>query len=65
MRERGGVLEVGLERVTVNADLASTSAELHEGFYVWLSISDDGRGMSPATMEHVFERSYHQGSRSG
>lgn len=45
------MLELGLERVTFNADLASTSAELHEASYVWLSISDDGCGMSPATME--------------
>jgi PAS domain S-box-containing protein len=53
--QQGGVLDVRLETVVVNGDLARTCAELHEGPYVRLSIADAGCGMTQATVEHIFE----------
>jgi PAS domain S-box-containing protein len=52
---QGGVLSVQLEAIVVGDDLARTCAGLHEGFYVRMSIADQGCGMSPATIEHIFE----------
>jgi PAS domain S-box-containing protein len=55
MRDHGGLLEVRLDAVMVNGDLAHTVSDLHPGPYVRLSMSDTGCGMSPATMERIFE----------
>jgi PAS domain S-box-containing protein len=53
-----GVLEIRLEPVVVDADLARTSPDLHEGSYVRLSIRDSGAGMDKATMTRIFEPFY-------
>ncbi len=55
MREHGGVLEVGLEAVTVGDDVAPDLADLPKGRYVRLSMTDTGSGMDPATLERIFE----------
>jgi PAS domain S-box-containing protein len=53
-----GVLEIRLEPVMVDADLARTSPDLHEGSYVRLSIRDSGSGMDKATLTRIFEPFY-------
>ena len=55
MRESGGVLEVRLEMVSVDAELARVHSRLHEGSYVRLSVRDTGHGMDRDTLERLFE----------
>lgn len=55
MQTTGGTLKVTLHNIHVDAELAASSPELHEGAYVCLGISDTGHGMGPDTLEHIFE----------
>jgi len=55
MQENGGTLKVTLDNIHVDAELAASSPELHEGAYVRFAISDTGHGMGQATLEHIFE----------
>jgi len=55
MKENGGTLEVTMDNLHVDAELAATSPELHEGAYVRLAVSDTGHGMGQETLDHVFE----------
>ncbi len=55
MREEKGTLTVKLETVEVEAGLAETVAELHQGDYIKLTVSDTGCGMDDATVERIFE----------
>jgi PAS domain S-box-containing protein len=55
MRENGGVLDVKLTMVEVDAELASGHSNLKEGKYVQLTVSDTGHGMDSVTMERIFE----------
>ncbi len=59
MRESGGVLAVGLERLILREDDARLiAAEMKPGPYLRLSVSDNGCGMKRATMERMFEPYY-------
>lgn len=53
-----GILEIRLESVIVDADLARTTPELHEGSYLRVSIRDNGCGMDKATAARIFEPFY-------
>jgi len=55
MQENGGTLKVTLDNLHVDAELAATSSELHEGSYVRLAFSDTGHGMGQDILEHIFE----------
>ena len=55
MGGRGGRLDVRVEAVTVDAQTAPLSANLHGGPYVRLSVSDTGQGMDQATLARIFE----------
>ena len=55
MRDKGGILEVELKSVDVDADFAVLIPNLREGPYVRLTVSDTGYGMDRATMERIFE----------
>ncbi|BCO10023.1 hypothetical protein GF1_23990 [Desulfolithobacter dissulfuricans] len=55
MRDHGGVLEVRLEPVAVNADLVRMNPELKTGPYLRLTVSDTGHGMDDATLRRIFE----------
>ncbi len=50
-----GALEVSIATVEFTAEEARASAELDEGRYVRLSVSDDGCGMDQATVARIFE----------
>jgi signal transduction histidine kinase/ActR/RegA family two-component response regulator len=55
MRESGGVLDVGVDAVTVDETMAAHHPELHPGRHVRLRIGDTGHGMEPEILERVFE----------
>ena len=53
--EEKGVLEVGLETVTLPGESPSLPANLAPGLYQVLWVSDDGQGMDARTMARVFD----------
>jgi len=52
--EQGGEIEIVLENVDVNAELADLQ-RVGQGVYIRLRISDTGCGMSHNVLEHLFE----------
>ena len=55
MRERGGVLDVSLERVHMGDHPAELYDGLSAGDYVRLTVSDTGCGMDETVRERIFE----------
>lgn len=55
MRDRGGKLDVKLESIVVDHELAMHMPQLREGRYARLSVSDSGKGMDQATLGRIFE----------
>jgi CheY-like chemotaxis protein len=55
MSEQGGILEIKLTTLDVDAHLANLHADLREGRYLRLIVSDTGCGMDRATLERIFE----------
>lgn len=55
MRERGGVLAIGLFDAFLDNDFTSRHPTVHPGPYVRLSVSDTGHGMDSTTMERIFD----------
>lgn len=54
MREKGGVLEIGLAEVSVDGD-SDTRDRLKPGRYLKISVIDNGHGISPEIQERIFE----------
>jgi PAS domain S-box-containing protein len=55
MRGTGGILEVRLEAVAIDAAFAAVHPELRPGPHVRLTVQDTGHGMAPEIMERIFE----------
>jgi PAS domain S-box-containing protein len=55
MRERGGMLEIVLEEVRIEADGARRYPGLGAGRHIRLAVSDSGCGMAPQVRERIFE----------
>ncbi|MEW6426810.1 MAG: response regulator [Thermodesulfobacteriota bacterium] len=55
MREKGGILQVGLMPVVLDRDAAEREPAMAAGRYVRLEVSDTGHGMEPAVLERIFE----------
>jgi CheY-like chemotaxis protein len=52
---RPGMIEIQLDSLRVDAELASTSPDLKEGRYVRLRFSDNGGGIPREIMDRIFE----------
>lgn len=55
MNEKGGILEIGLTNVDVDAANSARHSDLRQGPYVRLTVSDTGHGMTRDVMERIFE----------
>lgn len=55
MREKGGVLEVGLSRVYLDSKAVARLADLYPGEYLKLSVSDTGHGIEPEVLHRIFD----------
>jgi PAS domain S-box-containing protein len=55
MRKDGGILEISLTVMTINADFTSAHPEVKEGPHLCLTVSDTGCGMDRATQDRMFE----------
>lgn len=55
MRDQPGLLQVKLERIEVDADLAAQQSRLHPGVYARISVRDTGIGMDQATLSRIFD----------
>ena len=55
MGERGGVLDVSLNKVDVHEGVEAFALDLPPGPYLRLSVSDTGHGMTPEVLERIFE----------
>ncbi len=55
MREKGGLLEVGLHEVYLDEASAAAYNGIGPGPYLRLSVSDTGHGIEPEIMKRIFE----------
>jgi len=55
MREKGGVLEINLNNIDLDADAAQIHQDLHAGQYLRLTVRDTGNGMSRDIIERIFD----------
>jgi CheY-like chemotaxis protein len=55
MKDKGGVLEVVLENVSLNEDTVNGYNDLTPGRYVKLTVGDTGRGIESQVIERIFE----------
>jgi two-component system, cell cycle sensor histidine kinase and response regulator CckA len=55
MRETGGVLQIDLEPVSLEASPVELGVELKSGPYLRLTVQDNGHGMDQPTLERVFD----------
>lgn len=51
----GGQVVVAVNRVTVRENTVLSHSQLQPGDYIAIAVSDQGVGISPETMEHLFE----------
>ena len=54
----GGTLKIGTRNETLDANGCPLHPEAPPGEYVAMSVSDNGLGMHPRTLEHIFEPFY-------
>ncbi len=56
--EEGGVIDVSMEMVDLDADITQLHPHLNEGAHVRISVSDTGHGIDKATIDKIFEPFY-------
>ena len=55
MEEYGGTFRVALENVWLDREDIPAGSNLHPGYHVRLTVSDDGQGMDKETQSRIFE----------
>lgn len=55
MGDKGGLLQLGLSNLELDAETARGYGELKAGPYLRLTVRDSGHGMDAATMERIFD----------
>jgi PAS domain S-box-containing protein len=55
MRDHGGILEIYLAEIDVDATLAAHLTGIEPGHYIRLTVSDTGHGMSANVRERIFD----------
>ena len=55
MRDKGGILEVNLENVTINKNASTNYHDIPLGEYVRLTVKDTGRGIDPENLKRIFD----------
>ncbi len=55
MQENGGVLEMKLSQVALNAETVKAFHDLQPGTYVKLAVRDTGPGIDPSVVDRIFE----------
>jgi len=55
MEEKGGVLEVTLDEVNYEGEVAAPHPDLKPASYLRITVSDTGHGIDAATLERVFD----------
>ena len=55
MSEHGGALDVGLEEVSLDGELAERYSDLPRGDYLLLRVRDTGHGIPPEIQERIFD----------
>jgi CheY-like chemotaxis protein len=55
MREKGGILDISLDEVILDAETVKKYQDIKPGIYLRLTVSDTGHGMSGKVMKHIFE----------
>ena len=55
MREKGGIMEVGLSDIDVDSHFTALHPDLKSGPYVKLSVSDTGHGMPRSMIKKIFD----------
>jgi PAS domain S-box-containing protein len=55
MQEKGGVLDLNLDQVSLDEEQAALHSDLRPGSYARLTVSDTGSGMEPSVMERIFD----------
>ncbi len=55
MKEKGGLLKVSLEDVTINAKKASLNPDFQPGKYQKLTVEDAGHGIQPEIIDRIFD----------
>ena len=55
MREKGGILDVSLTPVNVDADMVNRHLDLNPGSYFRLTVADTGQGMDKEIIERIFD----------
>jgi len=58
MQERGGMLTVGLENVTIKKGAVPTSPQLVPGPYIKLTVKDTGTGIDPVIVDRAFSTQF-------
>ncbi len=55
MQEKGGVLEIKMDNINIDTDMANDYPDLKIGSYLIITVADTGCGIDPAHIEKIFD----------